>query len=67
MTWTYTDVGAALEAVELAVRETVADNPELAESEDSIFWDLCQSIQYDCDPATRRELARITGVSLIDR
>lgn len=62
MNYTYTDVEAAMEAVEVAVKDTIGDNPDL--TEDVIYWDMVQSIMHDCDPATTKELGRITGVSI---
>jgi len=65
--WTYRSVNTALKAVDVAVRETLADNPELGSVEDSVYWEICQAIRYDTAPAARRELARVTGVTLIER
>lgn len=61
---TYTDLDEALKAVDVAVMETVADNPELAPEADSVYWDMAQSIMSDCSPSVARELSRVTGVDL---
>lgn len=65
MNYEYTDVEAAMEAVEVAIKDTIGDNPEL--TEDVIYWDMVQSIMYGCDPATAKELGRITGVDMVDK
>jgi hypothetical protein len=62
MSYTYTDLETALDAVDVSLKETLLDNPALKSQEDSVYWDLCQAIQYECDPATAAELARVTGV-----
>jgi len=50
------------EAVELAIKETIAGNPELAAEGDSIAWDMTQAVMSGCRPAVARELGRWTGV-----
>lgn len=59
----YTNVDDAMKAVDLSVEETLADQPHLKDQEDTVYWELCQAIQWDCDAPTGRELARVTGVS----
>jgi hypothetical protein len=61
----YTNVDDALSSVDVAVKETIADQPGLAEEADSVYWDLAQAIMWECDVSTARELARVTGVSPI--
>jgi len=46
----------AEEAVELAIKETIAGNPELAAEGDSIAWDMTQAVMSGCRPAVVREL-----------
>jgi len=57
---TYTTLEAALDAVEVAIKETIADNPDLADQEDTIAWDMTDAIAMDCDQATAQELRRVT-------
>lgn len=61
----YETVEDAMKAVDIGVEETLKDNPELAREEDSVYHDINQSIQMDCDPEVAKELARRTGVSWI--
>lgn len=60
----YNSVEDAMKAVDLATEDTIADQPQLKEQEDSVYWEICQSIMYDCSLAIRRELSRRTGVSI---
>jgi hypothetical protein len=60
----YNSVEDAMKAIDLAVEDTIADQPNLKEQEDSVYWEICQSIMYDCPPYIRDELARRTGVSV---
>jgi hypothetical protein len=63
----YQNVADAMKAIDVALEETLADSPELKDQEDSVYWDLNQSIQMDCETEVARELARRTGVSWIGR
>jgi hypothetical protein len=60
----YTTCEQAGEAVELAIKETLADNPELASEGASIAGDMTQAVMSECTPAVTRELGRCTGVSV---
>jgi hypothetical protein len=60
----YYSVEDAMLAVDLATEDTIADQPDLKEHEDSVYWEICQSIMYDCPPYIRAELSRRTGVSI---
>lgn len=62
---TYEAVEDAMKAVDIGVEETVRDNPKLANEEDTIYWDICQSTMYECDEEIAKELARRTGVTWI--
>jgi hypothetical protein len=61
----YTNVNEALAAVETGVCDVLNDQPHLAGEEDSVYWDMAQAIMWDCSPAVARELARVTGVTLV--
>ena len=60
----YTTCEQAEEAVEPAIKETIAGNPELVAEADSIAWDMTQAVMSECTPAVARELGRCTGVSV---
>lgn len=60
----YTTCEQAGETVELAIKETIAGNPELATEGDSIAWSMTQAVMSECTPAVARELGRCTGVSV---
>jgi hypothetical protein len=60
----YNSVEDAMKAVDLAVEDTLADQPDLKEQEDSVYWEIAQSIMYDCSETIRRELSRRTGVTI---
>ena len=60
----YTTCKQAEEAVEPAIKETIAGNPELAAEGDSIAWDMTQAVMSESTPAVARELGRWTGVSV---
>lgn len=61
----YTSFEAANNAVEVAIKDTIRDNPDL--TADEIAWDMTQAIMYDCDDKTMAELSQRTGVSRIRR
>jgi hypothetical protein len=61
----YKTVEDAMRAVDLGVEDTLKDQPDLKEQEDSIYHDICQSIMIMCPPEVARELARRTGVEYI--
>jgi len=52
----YTTCKQAEEAVEPAIKETIAGNPELVAEGDSIAWDMTQAVMSGCRPAVVREL-----------
>jgi hypothetical protein len=60
----YTTCEQAGEAVELAIKEALADNPEHASEGDSIAWDMTRAMTSECTPAVARELGRCVGVSV---
>lgn len=51
-----TDYDEAYRELEAAVRDTIADNPEV--SEDDVWHDMVASIALMCDDATALELCR---------
>lgn len=61
----YQSVEDAMKAVDLAVEETLADNPELEEAEDDVYHDMVQSVMLECDVSVARELGRVTGVGVV--
>lgn len=54
-----------MEAIDIAVEDTLKDQPHLKHQEDDVYHDMVQAIMFDCDLATVRELERITGVPRI--
>jgi hypothetical protein len=58
----YNSVEDAMKAIDLATEDTIKDSPDLQEQEDSVYWEIAQSIMYDCSETIRRELSRRTGV-----
>jgi hypothetical protein len=60
----HSSIESALAAVEVAVEDTLNDNPELKSQEDTIYWDMVQAIFWDCTAGIGAELCRITGVSV---
>jgi hypothetical protein len=60
----YTNVADALKAIDLALEDTLRDAPHLANQEDSLYWDMAQSVMGECDSATASELSRVSGVDL---
>lgn len=62
---TYNKLSDAMEAIDIAVEDTLKDQPHLKHQEDDVYHDMVQAIMFDCDLATVRELERITGVPRI--
>jgi hypothetical protein len=60
----YNSVEDAMKAIDLATEDTIKDSPELQAQEDSVYWEIAQSIMYDCSLEIRRELSRRTGVPI---
>jgi hypothetical protein len=60
----YASVEDAMKAIDLATEDTIKDAPDLQEQEDSVYWEIAQSIMYDCSPEIRNELAKRTGVPI---
>jgi hypothetical protein len=60
---TYED---AMHAVNVAVEDTLRDQPHLKPQEDDVFHDMVQSIMLDCPPEIARELARRNGVDQLN-
>ena len=60
----YATCEQAEEAIELASKEMIADNPELTSEGDSIALGMTQAVMSECTPAVARELSRCTGVSV---
>lgn len=60
----YRNVEDVMKAIDLAVEDTIADQPSLKGQEDDVYHDIAQSFMYDCPPAIRRELSRRTGVDM---
>jgi hypothetical protein len=60
----HNSVEDAMKAIDLAVEDTIADNPDLQAQEDSVYWEIAQSIMYDCSLEIRKELSRRTGVTI---
>lgn len=64
MMYEYTTVDDAMRAVDIAVEETLNDQPHLREYEGDVFHDIVQAIAMDCSPSVAAELSRVTGVPL---
>jgi hypothetical protein len=60
----YNSVEDAMKAIDLATEDTIKDSPDLQEQEDSVYWEIAQSIMYDCPVAIRKELSQRTGVTI---
>jgi hypothetical protein len=58
----YNTYEEAMKAVDVAVEETLSDNPHLKAQEDDIFHDIVQAIMPDCTPEVEAELSQRTGV-----
>jgi hypothetical protein len=59
--YTYTTVPEFLAGLETALAETLADQPDMAEYEDSIYSDLVDALHWEADPAIMPEVHRVTG------
>lgn len=61
---TYRTYNDAMNAIEVAIKETIKDQPELKEYEDEVFHDIVRAYMPECTWTVAVELSRRTGVSL---
>lgn len=60
----YKTVADAMKAVDIAVEDTIKDQPQLKEYEDDVYHDMVLAIALDCDDAVVLELSRRTGIPI---